>query len=194
MCECVCVCVCVWGGGPHPGSERQQLQQHLHGEEAGEDHVEDVHDVAEGFGLLVVLRQRRAERRPRRPRPSAAFGGLLLAYLDGQGDRVEQDEHEHDVLKASGVDDGPELVLDWVLWDVQFQRLSLQSVLHTLALHTHTHVNRKCEGEARGSLFQAFTWFLSSSQFLYSCSPCSRNVMMTKPTKMFIMKKAMMMM
>lgn len=38
------------------------------------------------------------------------------------------------------------------------------------------------------------TWFLSSSQFLYSCSPCSWNVTMTKPTKMFIMKKAMMMM
>lgn len=45
----------------HPGSEGQQLQQHLHGEEAGEHHVEDVHDVAEGFGLFVVLQQVKAQ-------------------------------------------------------------------------------------------------------------------------------------
>ena len=38
------------------------------------------------------------------------------------------------------------------------------------------------------------TWFLSSSQFLYSCSPSFWNVTMTKPTKMLTMKKAMMMM
>lgn len=43
----------------HSGPERQQLQQHLHGEEAREHHVEDVHDVAEGFGLLVVLQQKK---------------------------------------------------------------------------------------------------------------------------------------
>lgn len=34
------------------------------------------------------------------------------------------------------------------------------------------------------------TWFLSSSQSLYSCSPCSWKVTMTKPTNIFIMKKA----
>lgn len=46
------------GSVSHPQSEGQQLQQHLHGEEPSEDHVEDVHDVAEGLGLLVVLRQK----------------------------------------------------------------------------------------------------------------------------------------
>lgn len=48
----------------------------------------------------------------------AFFFSVILAYLNGQSDRVEQNEHKHDVLKPSGVDDGPELVLNWVLWDV----------------------------------------------------------------------------
>lgn len=46
-----CRCVCF----SHPESESEQLQQHLHREESGEHHVEDVHDVAESFRLFVVL-------------------------------------------------------------------------------------------------------------------------------------------
>ena len=38
------------------------------------------------------------------------------------------------------------------------------------------------------------TWFLSSSQFLYSCSPSFWKVTITKPTKMLTMKNAMTMM
>lgn len=102
----------------HSGPERQQLQQHLHGEEAREHHVEDVHDVAEGFGLFVVLQQKKQQQGSRNSATSVGFFSVIPAYLDGQSDRVEQDEHKHDVLKPSGVDDGPELVLNWVLWDV----------------------------------------------------------------------------
>lgn len=116
----------------HPEPQGQQLQQHLCGEESGEDHVEDVHDVAEGLGLFVVLQQRQH---------SARFGPTGSAVtnwtstdLHGQCDGVEQNQDEHDVLESRGIDDGPELVLNRVLWDVEFQRLSLQGVLHALTL------------------------------------------------------------
>jgi len=35
--------------------ESQQFDDHLHGEDHREDHVEDVHDGGEELGLLVVL-------------------------------------------------------------------------------------------------------------------------------------------
>lgn len=41
----------------HPESESKQLQQHLHSEESSKHHVEDVHDVAEGFRLFIVLQK-----------------------------------------------------------------------------------------------------------------------------------------
>lgn len=59
---------------------------------------------------------------------------MRVINLNGQSDGVEQDQDEHDVFKSCGVDDGPELILDWILWDVKLQWLSLQSVLHTLTL------------------------------------------------------------
>lgn len=49
---------------------------------------------------------------------------------------------------------------------------------------------RKRESEREAPCAKTQTWFLSSSQFLYSCSPCSWKVTMTKPTNIFIMKKA----
>lgn len=36
-------------------TKSQQLDDHLDGEHYGEDHVEDVHDGGEQFGLLVML-------------------------------------------------------------------------------------------------------------------------------------------
>lgn len=39
----------------HSGLEGNELEDHLHGEDAGEDHVEDVHGVVEQVGLAVVL-------------------------------------------------------------------------------------------------------------------------------------------
>lgn len=54
--------------------------------------------------------------------------------LNGQSDGVEKDQDKHDVFKSSRVDDGPELILNRILRDVKLQRLSLQSVLHTLTL------------------------------------------------------------
>lgn len=36
-------------------TKSQQLDDHLNGEHHREDHVEDVHDGGEQFGLLVVL-------------------------------------------------------------------------------------------------------------------------------------------
>lgn len=61
--------------------------------------------------------------------------------LNSQGDGVEQDEDKHDVFKARGVDDGPEPVLNRILWDVEFEWLSLECVLHTLTLHAHTYTH-----------------------------------------------------
>lgn len=45
---------------------------------------------------------------------------MCVTNLNSQSDGVEQDEDEHDVLETRRVDDGPELVLNRVLWDVQF--------------------------------------------------------------------------
>lgn len=36
-------------------AQSQQLDNHLHSEHHGEDHVEDVHDGGEELGLLVML-------------------------------------------------------------------------------------------------------------------------------------------
>lgn len=55
----------------------------------------------------------------------------------------------------------------------------------------HPHPRALSLARASCRLQGPSTWFLSSSQFLYSVSPCSWKVTMTKPTKMFIMKKAM---
>lgn len=82
-----------------------------------------------------------------------------LTYLDSQSDGVEQDEDEHDVLEACGVDDGPELVLNRILWDVEFERLSLQSILHTLTLqhiHTHTQLTHTDAGRLRAEADRFF--------------------------------------
>lgn len=46
-------------------------------------------------------------------------------HLNSQGYSVEQNENEHDIFKSCRVDDGPELVLDRILRNVQFERLSL---------------------------------------------------------------------
>lgn len=116
----------------HPEPQGQQLQQHLYGEESGEDHVEDVHDVAEGLGLLVVLQQR--EHSARCGPTGSALTNWTSTDLHSQCDSVEQNQDEHDVLEPRGIDDGPELVLNRVLGDVEFQRLSLQGVLHALTL------------------------------------------------------------
>jgi len=59
-------------------------------------------------------------------------------YLHGQTQRVEHDEHEHDVLEGGGVDHVPELVLVRVLGDVPPQWTGLECILHTLALCGHT--------------------------------------------------------
>lgn len=44
---------------PHMSTQSQQLDDHLNGENHGEDHVEDVHDGGEQFGLLIVLRKKK---------------------------------------------------------------------------------------------------------------------------------------
>lgn len=46
-------------------TQSQQLDDHLNGENHSEDHVEDVHDGGEQFGLLVVLRKRKVRQRQR---------------------------------------------------------------------------------------------------------------------------------
>lgn len=40
---------------PHMSPQSQQLDDHLDGEHHSEDHVQDVHDGREQFGLLVML-------------------------------------------------------------------------------------------------------------------------------------------
>lgn len=43
------------GADTHSGLEGNELEDHLHGENPGEDHVEDVHGVVEQVRLAVVL-------------------------------------------------------------------------------------------------------------------------------------------
>lgn len=46
----------------HPGPESEQFQQHLKSEESRKYHVEYVHDMAEGLGLLIVLWHKKSKR------------------------------------------------------------------------------------------------------------------------------------
>ena len=41
----------------YPRFESDEFEDHLHSEEAGEEHVQDVHGVVEGARLAVVLLQ-----------------------------------------------------------------------------------------------------------------------------------------
>lgn len=70
-----------------------------------------------------------------------ALGEVRGSHLDGQGDGVEEDEDEHEVLKGGRVDHGPDAVLAPVAWDVAAQRLRLQRVLHALPLRGQRGVN-----------------------------------------------------
>lgn len=120
---------------PHVSPQSQQLDDHLDGEDHGEDQVEDVHDMGEKLRLLVMLREK-----PERHQTlttaaqKQAGGGGAETYLNGQSEGVSQNQHEHDVLKLTGVDDLPELQLGRVFRDVDLDRLSLQGVIDTLAL------------------------------------------------------------
>lgn len=58
--------------------------------------------------------------------------------LNSQSDGVEQDEDKHNIFKACGVDDGPEPVLNRILWNVEFKGLGLERILHALTLY-NTH-------------------------------------------------------
>lgn len=55
--------------------------------------------------------------------------------LHGQGNRVEQDEQKHEVLKGSRVHSGPHAVLMWILGDVSAEWLGFEGIFYTLALH-----------------------------------------------------------
>lgn len=68
----------------------------------------------------------------------------MTSYLYSQAERVEHNEHKHDVLKPGGVHHVPELVLVRVLRDVPPQWTGLQSVLHTLTLHGNTQRRFQC--------------------------------------------------
>lgn len=55
-------------------------------------------------------------------------------YLDGQRERVPQDQHKHDVFKLAGVDDLPEFELGLVFRDVNLNGLSFEGVVDALTL------------------------------------------------------------
>lgn len=42
-------------------AQSQEFNDHLDGEDHGEDHVEDVHDGGEEFGLFVMLTERHSQ-------------------------------------------------------------------------------------------------------------------------------------
>lgn len=60
MDDCCCSCWC-WLKRPHVSAESQEFNDHLDGEDHGEDHVEDVHDGGEEFGLFVMLTERHSQ-------------------------------------------------------------------------------------------------------------------------------------
>lgn len=62
LCHCE-MCERMCAGMAHPGFESNELQNHFHSEDSGEDHVKDVHDIIEECRLAVVLKGQREERR-----------------------------------------------------------------------------------------------------------------------------------
>lgn len=60
--------------------------------------------------------------------------GGARRYLDGQRERVSQDQHKHDVFKLAGVDDFPEFELGLVFRDVNLNGLSFEGVVDALTL------------------------------------------------------------
>lgn len=53
------------GEETYSGFEGNELEDHLHSENPGEDHVEDVHGIVKQMRLTVVLQKRRPHRRIR---------------------------------------------------------------------------------------------------------------------------------
>lgn len=51
--------ICIEGeartGGTYSGFEGNELEDHLHGENASKDHIEDVHGVVKQMRLIMVL-------------------------------------------------------------------------------------------------------------------------------------------
>lgn len=114
-------------------AQSQQLDDHLHSENHGEDHVEDVHDGGEELGLLVMLEEGETRALSNGP-PSPDGERVARRYLHGQRERVSQDQHKHDVFELAGVDDLPEFELGLVFRDVNLNGLSFEGVVDALAL------------------------------------------------------------
>lgn len=53
--DIICAVLLRWRRETYPGFEGNQFEDHLHGEEPSEKHVEDVHGVVEIFSLAVML-------------------------------------------------------------------------------------------------------------------------------------------
>ena len=120
--------------------QSQKLDDHLYGEDHGEDHVEDVHDGGERLRLLVMLRgQKRSNHHNTEMDEFLCVCVLsrdvcVRRYLNSQSEGVSQDQRKHDVFKLTGVDYFPEFELGGVFGDVNLDRLSFEGVVHTLTL------------------------------------------------------------
>ena len=92
----------------HLKSKGTKFQDALNQEEVCKDLVENVQEVGVGCGLTVELH--------------------------GEGGGVEQDDDEDGVFTKWRGCEGPEPVLDWVLWNVSSHRLGVQCKLYTVTL------------------------------------------------------------
>ncbi len=122
----------------YPGFEGDEFEDHFHSEEAGEQHIEDIHSFAEGLRLAMMLQTNKLIKKIRFVYLSMCISSVTEhTDLHGQADGVEKDEGEHQVLKVGGVHHIPHLVLILVLGDVPAQGTGLQGIFHTLTLYTH---------------------------------------------------------
>ena len=111
---------------------------------------------------------------------------------------VEQDGGKDGVFTEGRGGKRPQAILERVLWNVSPDRLGIEGVLYAVTLQKISSVFAKniisfCKNIV--SFCKSFfnlTWFLSKAQSWKDASPSLWKVTITKPTKMLIMKKAMM--
>ena len=107
-------------------------------------------------------------------------------YFHSQNNGIDHNQRKYCVFEWRRCDKPPDFQLNSFHRYITFDWFSFQCKFNAFSLKRISKMTRIC------LFFFVFrTWFLSSSQFLYSCSPSFWNVTITKPTKIFTIKNAM---
>lgn len=116
----------------------------------------------------------------------------LAVKFHSERNRIGNDQREYDILEGLRRHHPPDFVLKSLFGDIAPERLSFQCKFYTVSLHQK--INPILIQNRYFQFNMSKTWFLSNSQFRYSCSPSFWKVTITKPTKILTMKKAMIIM